>query len=194
MNILFIYTDNDLEGVLNHLNFLEYYDITFCNKYDDFITMCHSLYDMVIVDVSSKFTTKSLEYILNINPKQKLITLFDEIKTCKIINNYDSNEQNFNIIRLQKPINIKSFIETIENFDNQKCMYRNIFDTKETIIKGMEEIIKIFPSAKYNKEKRIINVSDNSNHLSDILEIFDFLKKHEIDHEFQNHNIIKILN
>ena len=96
--------------------------------------------------------------------------------------------KNYNKIRLLKPVSIPKLIKVMKDFNNQKCVFANCLDTKESIVSIMEEIVPRFHGVVYDKESKTLSLSEYSS----IIDIFQFLNSKDIEFEFKNDVTIKI--
>jgi len=187
-NILLIDNEKALVNLFVHLNDVSELNIFHCESLEEATVIYHKNdLDIVIINFILDFGRDVLSHILDVNPKQNIITISDsfeysEFKGC------DYCVKNHNKIRLLKPVSIPKLIKVMKDFNNQKCAFANSLDTKESIVNIMEEIIPRFHGVVYDKESKTLSLSEYSS----IIDIFQFLNSKDIEFEFKNDVTITI--
>ena len=188
MNILFLDNDKELKQLLKYLDSIGEINIFFCKDYAESISIYKSVnIDMVIINFTFTFGEETLNYILKENPQQRVITVSD-ILECSEVNGGIYCQQNYNKIRLLKPINTSQLVNCIKYFDNNKCQYCGNFETNNGLINIMDDVIRRFKGATYNKEIKTIDV-DHSHKMIDIIQ---FLDNKNIDFQITKDTSIQI--
>ncbi|MCK5110561.1 MAG: hypothetical protein KAQ94_03495 [Arcobacteraceae bacterium] len=188
MNILFLDNDKELTALFKHLDTMEDWNISFCKNFEESCNIYDTQsIDIVIIDFILDFGKETLEYIVNKNPKQKVITMGD-ILECSEPKGCEYCKIHYNKIRLLKPVDTTQLIKLLKNFDNSTCKFYNNFESKAGLIKIMEDIVPRFTGASYNKEDRTITLnSDNY-----IIDVMQFLNKYKINFEVINDTTLQL--
>ncbi len=113
-------------------------------------------FDLVIVDIADCENQRIYEKILNDYREKKIIVLSESLQRC---NRYDCNtcEQQNNIKRLMKPVELNTLYTLISSFD-VKC---DFFDAFENISSLVESIIKRYRSLLYDTQTKEVRVNLN---------------------------------
>jgi len=77
------------------------------------------LFDLVILDHTIENGSKCAEYILEIDPQQKILVVSDAIR-C-IITRCEDCVNNHNVRRLSNPTSIRNISRMIGNYDHYQC-------------------------------------------------------------------------
>lgn len=77
------------------------------------------LFDLIILDHTIENGSKCAEYILEIDPQQKILVVSDAI-AC-VITRCEDCVQNHDLRRLSNPTSIRNIARMIGNFSNYKC-------------------------------------------------------------------------
>lgn len=147
-------------------------------------------FDFIIVDFSTQDGEAFLKHLLEIKPKQKIITLAYELRSSE--NSCDECELIHNKRRLIKPIDALEVYKTIKNFDTQRCKYVNHFLNPSILV---EDLLNRYDYFKYNKDTHTIekHTYENDLILREYIDIIDALKKYNIAHEIIDEYKVKIV-
>lgn len=189
MNILFIDNDKDLLSIFQYIDSMNDYHVDICDGTTDLIEIyTKNNYDMVIVDFSLDFGKTALDYILKTDPKQRVITISE-----KLISSEDKGgsycQENYNKLRIMKPISINELVDHIVHFDTKTCKFVNKFDCKFGLLSIMNDIVRRFYGVKFDEDKKIITLNDPIN----TADIMTLLNKYKINYKYINDNEIIIL-
>ena len=146
-------------------------------------------YDFLIIDFTSTHGKKLLDFVLQNNPKQKVITLGFQLESS------DANcalcEENFNKRRLIKPVNAVDIYNTIKNFDTSRCKYAYQFENPKELI---SELVKRYGCFEFNEQTSMItkNTDANDHVIKDYIELIEILKHYNMNHEIIDEFVIRI--
>ncbi len=191
MNLLLIDTDELTVSYLEHIKKAKAYNIIATDytleQYQK------NAIDIVIVDSSIEKNRLFCEKIVELNPKQKILIISDLL--CPL-NNVVCEEcvGLYNKKRLLKPIEVKEFVEIIDNFDNYTCKYIPTNNFRD-IVPILDDILRQFPNYKYDHESlTIYSTSKKQNHqkLKEELEIIEILNSHNVGYTIVDDINIKI--
>ena len=187
MNILIVDTDKNLISVLKHLGELELFTVDICNSIDHCSNfMFQKDYHVVLIDFTIEDGRQIIDIINDINPKQRIITVSSELVHCNSEGVEYCNE-NYNKLRLMKPLDLHELIYYINNFDSLSCKYADKFSSSSGIVSIMPELLRRFGiNVSYDENTKTIN-TDNIKHL---IEIVDFLESHGIQHDVNESRIV----
>lgn len=145
--------------------------------------------DFVVVDYSDNECAELLANILEIKPKQKTITLSEDI-SCSEELGCDFCVSNYNRKRLLKPFNPIDLIMLLDKFDKEQCKYFKSIEHIETII---DDIIKRYIGCKYDNNSKTISFSSEGNHsLTYLFDIMSIFKKNNVEYEIVDERSIQI--
>jgi response regulator RpfG family c-di-GMP phosphodiesterase len=188
MNILFLDDDKELTYLFQHLDTIDEINIFFCESEQKSINTYGNYHiDIVIINFTLDFGQKILDYILQNNPKQKVITISDVLE-CSEKNGCLYCQSNYNKIRLLKPINTSELVKYIKSFKHSDCKYYDNFDTNTGLVNIMEDVIRRFSGATYNKETKTISMS----YPNKIIDIIQFLDTKGISFDILHNNSIQL--
>ena len=83
-------------------------------------------YGMVVIDFATRGGKRSLEYIVGVDPTQKIITQ-SGIEECSELKGCDYCVQHYNKRRLVKQCSATDILNIIDKFDTFSCYYQNSF-------------------------------------------------------------------
>ncbi len=149
-------------------------------------------FDIVIVDIST-YEDIFLS-ILELNPKQKVIVISDDLNCIDKVG-CEVCLQKYNKNRLLKPVSVKTLLDLIIEFDNQQCHYLQT-DCFKNIQPIISDIIKSFISYEFCSEKNMICKKEkNYSHsfVLDLLEITSILDTHNTKYEIINGKDIQLI-
>jgi len=185
MRILFIDQDEELIGLFKNIDSMESFTVEITTTLEESQRLyTNESFDIVIINFTILNGREILDYIEKIEPKQRVITLSEEL-----VHSTEGGalncQMNFNRRRLLKPLKISELIYFIKNFDETPCKYQNKFNTKEGILSIMDDILRRYSGSHYDKKTQTI-INENSNHIVDIVNI---LGNYQIQYELRNNNI-----
>ncbi len=103
------------------------YSIDLASTLDHTKTFFHKeKYNIIIIDFATKDGRQSLDYILNIDANQKIITQ-SGISECSELNGCDYCIEHYNKRRLVKQCSANDILNIIDKFDTFSCYYANSF-------------------------------------------------------------------
>lgn len=188
MNILFLDDDKELTYLFQHLDATDEINIFFCkNEEESRVAYQENPIDIVIINFILEFGKKTLDYIVQINPEQQIITISDLLE-CSENNGCLYCQSNYNKIRLLKPINTSHLVKYIKDFDSNTCKYYDAFDSNHGLVNVMDDVIRRFGGVTYNKETKIIDL----NYSNKIMEVVQFLDNKNIDFNILHSNSIEL--
>lgn len=173
------------------INSIESYDCYKTHNFDEAIKKFNeNLYDIVIVDFSTNNGAKLLERIISVNPKQKTITI-NQNMVCSVSQGCDFCVKNYNRRRVIDIHNYNKILKIIGKFDEVECKYYNSF---ENVVSILGEIMQSFPNFVYEeKQYKIIPLTDNSYIAKELVEITSFLDKYNIKYSIDESLNIELL-
>jgi len=189
MKILFVDNDRSLRELFNHLNKIDGIHVDFCEDCDvskDFYE--HNKYDIIVINFSLDYGKTILNYILGKNPKQKIITVSENLE-CSEIKGGDFCQKNFNKVRLLKPVDLSELIKCIKNFDEYVCEYKDKFECKQGLLLIMNEILKRFYGVTYDKATKVITTTSTSS----LVDVITLLEEKSIQYQAIANNKIEII-
>ena len=190
MNILLLsndYTINSYLEIGQHQ--LNYSFINSDNPMEDYQ---NNHFDIIIIDISTY--KEALLKILELNPQQKIIVISDNLDCIDEVGCQHCPEK-YNKHRLLKPVEIRSLLDLIIDFDSQECKYLQT-DCFKNILPIIPNIIKRFISYDFCSDSKIIYKKDkthSNNFVLDLLEITSILEKHDTKYEIINGRDIKLI-
>jgi hypothetical protein len=149
-------------------------------------------FDIVIVDISTYRET--LLQILEINPKQKIIVISDNLDCIDEVG-CDICQKKYNKHRLLKPININILLDLLNDFNSHECKYLQT-DCFKNIKPILSDITKRFITYDFCSNKNLIYKKENVRSHSfvlDLLEIVGILDNHNTKYEIINGRDIQII-
>lgn len=190
MNILLVGSDYIIRNYLEiGQNKLNYSFITTNNPIEEYQ---NNDFDLLIIDIT--IYKKVLLKILELNPKQKIIVISDNLDCidevgCEIC------PVKYNKHRLLKPLHLNSLLDLIGDFHNQECKYLQT-DCFKNITPIISDILKRFFTYDFSSEKNLIYKKDkiySNNFIVDLLEITSILDSHNTKYEIINGRDIQII-
>ena len=188
-NILLVDNDNELITLFKHLDHISDINIFYYKNMDDLLLIYEKNdIDIVVINFILDFGSKFMEYILNINPMQNIITISEtldnsESKGC------DYCLENHNKIRLLKPVDVRELTKLIKNFHSYKCSFYNKFTSSSGIIDVMDKIVPRFNGVEYIKESNTFHLNKYSN----IVEVVQFLDEKNISYDIKDNSKIELI-
>ena len=129
------------------------YQTTIETKKSKIITLLDNLiYEYIIIDHIIEHSDEIIAYILNKNPKQKVILLSDHIK-CPI--SCEDCFSLFQFIRLIKPVNPRTILNYLNNSNDFLCPNKNKLKSINTV-DALFDFINLEDNSFY-KNKELIN-------------------------------------
>ena len=188
MNILFFEKDEELKLLLKYLDTTIGINLFLYKNCEE----CSNIYenqdiDIVIINFTLEFGKESLNYILEKNPKQKIITISDALE-CSEANGGDYCQTHYNKIRLLKPINTSELVRYIKYFESNTCRFCDNFNSSSGLVNIIGDIIRRFRNAKYNKEMKTIDIDYSHN----MIDIIQFLNNKNINFSIISNTSIQI--
>ncbi|MGB5867215.1 MAG: hypothetical protein WBG69_04995 [Arcobacteraceae bacterium] len=191
MNILVIDKEN---VIINTFNFIKQMESTWnILVYDGKVNTYNHDIHFVVVDFSTQSNKDILDDIIQINPKQKTITVSENL-VCSDTDGCNHCVVNYDRRRILKPIDAKLLYETIKFFDEEECNYSrtNSFQNIDDILPN---VLKRFLTYSYNETTQILKPKTHISQIHitrDMLEIIEILKKHHIQYTLVDDTEIKI--
>lgn len=184
MKILFVDKDKEFENLFHEISSIGHYDVSFChdcingiNDYDE-----HK-YDIVLINFSLDFGQKILDHILSKNPKQKIITISNDL-VCSETSGGEFCQTNYNKRRLLKPVNVFELVRLINNFDDIMCEFKDKFDYPCGLIQIMEKVVQQYSKLEYDKESKTVTFEKID---KQVIEFINVLESKSIKHSvFEN--------
>ncbi len=170
------------------------YQTTIETKKSKIITLLdNSIYEYIIIDHIIEHSDEIIAYILNKNPKQKVILLSDHIK-CPI--SCEDCFSLFQFIRLIKPVNPRTILNYLNNSNDFLCPNKNKLKSINTV-DALFDFINLEDNSFYkNKElinNKIILKSINGNmNINEIFKIENLVNESFFKMEVNVNNEIEI--
>ena len=189
MNILVYEDEIELKNLFEHIDSHISMKVDFCESYEiGKFFYDNNKYDVVIVNFSLYYGQNLLDYILDKNNKQRIITISEKLSYSEK-NGCDYCIENNNKIRLLKPTDISELIKSIKQFDSLECVYANKFYYKNGLIEVMDDIARRFNGANYDSAKKSFFIKDSAS----LLNISEFLSLNNINHSISDTDKIEII-
>ena len=188
-NILLVDNDNELISLFKNLDHVTGINIFFYKDIGDALSIYKKNdIDIVVINFLLDFGSKFMEYILNINPMQNIITISEtldnsESKGC------DYCQENHNKIRLLKPVDIRELTKLIKNFKSAKCYFSNKLTSSSGIVDVMDKIVPMFNGVKYIKKSNTFHLNNYSN----IVDVVRFLDEKSISYNIKDNLRIELI-
>ena len=170
------------------------YQTTIETKKSKIITLLdNSIYEYIIIDHIIEHSDEIIAYILNKNPKQKVILLSDHIK-CPI--SCEDCFSLFQFIRLIKPVKPRTILNYLNNSNDFLCPNKNKLKSINTV-DALFDFINLEDNSFYkNKElinNKIILKSINGNmNINEIFKIENLVNESFFKMEVNVNNEIEI--
>lgn len=147
-------------------------------------------FNILIIDFTSEMGKLFLDFILEIDPKQRVITIGYELTHSESLG-CDFCEKTYKKRRLVKPISVINLYKTIVEFDKIKCKYKDSFDDLSLIIK---QLLQKYDYFEFDESKNLISRYEKGTQgLKQLLSLIDDFKKYKIEHEVVDDKTIKVL-
>jgi len=146
-------------------------------------------FEYVIVDFTNSDGKNFLNFVLQQNPEQRVITLSYELVSSK--ENCSDCLQQFKKRRLIKPVEAIDIYKTIKNFDEMECKYYNHFSNPHILV---NDLVSRYDYFDFDEQEQTIEKSNKENDycIKEYIDLVDKLKKYEIKHEIIGEFQIKI--
>lgn len=194
-NILFFYAN---ENDRNHVTILKNVLNNLLLDSTDSLSHAQNLYnehtyELVIVDFTKSEGKDLLSYITQHNPKQKIITMSDNLE-CSVLKGCEFCMQHLKRKRVFKPLNLKELTHAIKNYDTLMCQYMNKFNN---IIYLLKDIITTnYNHFVYDEQEQTIYPKESyaeSLIVEELVHITELLQNNEIPYSVNETYKIKLL-
>lgn len=189
MKLLIIDNDPDTIELFSYFNSTLLFDITFLEDEKNFQLYEKHLYSFIILDFSFDFGKKMLNYIVQNNPEQNIIILSKKLEHSCYSEGCDFCQSHYKKLRLLKPLKIDELANALKNFSHQSCKYYNKFNSPQTIIEILEDILSRYNDYSYDPIQKIITTSN----VQTLFSLEKLFMEKNILYKIEDYNKIRIL-
>ena len=176
-----------IEPLINHIDNL---NITIMvNFFEAKQQLEQTGFEYIIIDFSTKEGQQLLQYTLQKYPKQKIITLSEELLSST--QDCTQCQNKYNKRRLIKPVEPIDIYQTLINFDLTACRYLDHFKNPKILL---EDLLEQYDYFTYNKHQQLIEKKSYENDyvIKEFIDLVNSLKKYAIPYKILDEYAIKI--
>ena len=130
-----------------------------------------------------------LNYIVQNNPEQNIIILSKKLEHSCYSEGCDFCQSHYKKLRLLKPLKIDELANALRNFSHQSCKYYNKFNSPQTIIEILEDILSRYNDYSYDPIQKIITTSN----VQTLFSLEKLFMEKNILYKIEDYNKIRIL-